>query len=437
MLLIIAGKFIHAPLLGSLEILDTVCIVDVSSGRIVALEPAFSASLDDYRKQAHIETASSDGFWIPGFVDTHTHAPQYENLGIGIDQPLLHWLSVTTFPTEESFTRTKNRQLVETKYAAMVHEYLRCGTTTACYFGAIDLASNLVLAHAIDKAGQRALVGKTCMDRNSPAPYVEESWQASVASTVDFIKRTEALKMVQPVVTPRFAISCTPTLMTELAQVANEHSVRIQSHLAENLDEIGLVAALHPESSSYTGVYDTAGLLTSKTIMAHCIHLSNDEIQLLKERRTAVAHCPTSNFALNSGVMKVRQLLRAGLRVGLGTDVSGGYSVCMLDAMRQAIIASKVTCFASPEYEALSTRDAFFLATLGGAQALNMDKDIGSFAVGKAFDALFISRRQLYGDEQLDVERQFDRFVYCGDDRQVQKVYVNGVLVHDKSEIAK
>jgi len=206
---------------------------------------------------------------------------------------------------------------------------------------------------------------------------------------INYIKSLRNDKIL-PVVTPRFAPTCSSELMAELGEIAASCDCHIQTHISENKDEIAWVSDLFRQNSSYADVYDAAKLLNCKTILAHAIYLEEDEKELIKKRCCSISHCPNSNFSLNSGCLDVRDLLERGIKVSLGTDVSGGYSTSMLDACRQAIITSKVTCF-SKASKPLTATESFSMATLGGAAALEMSNDLGNFMPGKFFDALIVN----------------------------------------------
>lgn len=380
---------------------------------------------------------------IPGFVDMHTHAPQYRNLGLGLDYTLLEWLEKVTFPEEVWYGRKHSdegegeqeySERVSTVYDSMVKHYLRCGTTTCCYFGSIQLEANKILVERIAANGQRALIGKTCMDCNSPPNYVESGVE-SIEGTEEFIQYVRGVDSglvhrgtLLPVVTPRFALTCTEPTMHALGRVAARTDAHIQSHMSENSEEIAFARKLFSSHPTYGSIYESMGLLTEKTIMAHCIHLSDDEYFLLKKYNVSIAHCPNSNFAINSGIMNVRRALSHGIRVGLGTDVSGGYAVSMLDAIRQAIIASKALYIKDPSLSPLSSHEALYLATLGGATALGLDARIGSFEPGKQFDALLVDRAAspVPSLPHESLEQHVQRFLFTGDDRWILSVFVNG-----------
>ena len=279
------------------------------------------------------------------------------------------------------------------------------------------------------------------MDRNSPATYMETTEESlkDTNDVADFIEQLPTKGRIKPIITPRFAASCTSNLMRGLADIAKKRDLPIQTHLSESRAEIEMVETLHPECSSYTAVYADHGLLTDKTVLAHCVHLSASERKLVRDTNAGVAHCPNSNFSILSGVCNVRRLLQEGIKVGLGTDVAGGYSASMMDAMRQAIIASKVTFMNSrdvPEdgrkpWQPLTLGEVLYLATLGGAEVLGIDGDVGNFEVGKEFDALLVDLApsggrcvDLFGhDTLLD---SIEKFVYNGDDRNIAKVWVGG-----------
>lgn len=262
--------------------------------------------------------------------------------------------------------------------------------------------------------------------------------------------------LVTAVITPRFAITCSMDLMKKLAELAGNYKLPIQSHISENLEEVKFTLELFPGHKNYAEVYDKAGLLTDKCILAHGVHLSDEEVQLFAERGASISHCPNSNTNLKSGMCDVKRLIENRVRVGLGTDVSGGNRICVLDSLRSALDVSHHINFMKKQdvcgtgkvnenseenskYEPLNYKQGFFLATLGGAQALSLDKTVGNFAVGKDFDALLINTYAGPTDkfelpkvltDALSEEEKFQqllqKFIYTGDDRNIAKTYVKG-----------
>lgn len=366
---------------------------------------------------------------IPGLIDTHIHACQYPNIGLGMSKPLLDWLRDHTYPLEKKF---KDAEFSKKCYDAVVKKTLSYGTTTASYFGSIYTDSTLILADSAIEHGQRALVGKVNLTKNGPPDYIETS-EESLRETRRFVN--EMLRknsdLVKPIITPRFAVSVTKEDLKALGELAKEFDLRIQTHLCENLDEINVVKS--DFQKDYPLVYDEADLLTNKTILAHCIYLNNAEINLLLDRGSAVAHCPNSNLNIRSGICDIKAMADVGVKMGLGTDVAGGCSCSIINAMRYAITSSAALSFTRQDYEPVNYYEAFYLATLGGAKALALSDDVGNFQIGKEFDALIVDMNvndgpadYLHDCTPLEL---LQKFVYVGDDRNVVSVYVSGKKV--------
>ncbi|KAG7799882.1 hypothetical protein KL929_000798 [Ogataea haglerorum] len=394
---------------------------------------------------------SETKFFVPGFIDTHIHAPQFPNNGIFGDSTLLDWLEKYTFPLESSFrdlTRANNI------YTQVIERTLSNGTTAAAYYATIHADATNLLADLALMRGQRALIGKVCMNQNSPAHYIEtfEESKASQLSVIEHIeKRDPAGNFVRPVLTPRFAPSCTEKLMKWLGELRKSHNYHCQTHLSENKREIEVAKEMFPAFDSYTDIYYRSGLLGPKTILAHCIHLSEHEKDLLAQTGCGVSHCPTSNSSITSGEARVRWLLNSNVKVGLGTDCSGGFTPSILQVAKHALLVSNHLVMKSEnDFEKLSTHDVLYLATVGGAEVLNLNVKLGLFKVGYKFDAQLIQldcegspvdtfefqnpKWGLLSPEEsrgrfLDL---IDKWIFNGDDRNVRKVFVNGRCVVDK-----
>lgn len=316
----------------------------------------------------------------------------------------------------------------------VVEKTISSGTTTASYFTTLHNPSAEIMADMVEAYGQRALIGKVCMDCFTPDYYIETT-EECLTSTTDFVKKILDRKnpLVLPTVTPRFALTCSEDLLKGLGDIAKEHDVHIQTHLCESLPEIERAKELFPQYKNYADIYAGTGLLTSKAIMAHCVHLNDEEIQTLKQHNTSVSHCPTSNICLLSGLCPVKKIINAGIKVGLGTDVAGGYTPSILEAMRHTIMTAKTLAIEGKETEPLTYKEAIYLATLGGAEALAMDQEIGNFQVGKSFDALVINLvhelSPVDSFPEKDIDDLIQKFVMLGDDRNIVKVFVNGQTV--------
>ncbi|XP_059175126.1 guanine deaminase-like [Physella acuta] len=372
---------------------------------------------------------------MPGFVDCHAHAAQYSFVGTGSDQPLMSWLKRYTFPTESRFSRDQG--FANQVYSRCVARTLKNGTTTICYYATIDRESTMLLVDAVARTGQRAYIGKVNMDQNGGAGYVEER-QASINDTEKFIQDVLALEnpLITPCVTPRFAVSCSMELMTSLAHLARQYNLPIQTHVSENLDEVRFVKKLFPHCQSYTQVYQAAGLLGRKTLLAHGIHLTDAELDLIKQTGSGICHCPNSNTSLSSGQLNIRRVTERGIKIGLSTDFAGGHSTSMLDAIRRGTGAANLTGPAhDPGGEAndVTYKDLFRMATLGSSEVMGLDDKLGNFEVGKEFDALVIdpevhnSPFDIFNTDSL--EDIIQKFIFIGDDRNIVSVYVAGVKV--------
>nr|CAD7425309.1 unnamed protein product [Timema monikensis] len=413
-------------------------------GQIVAVEN--TSLLSKIQLQYSIPdsavTLLADGeFLCPGLVDCHIHAPQYVNLGLGLDKALLEWLDTYTFPLEEKY---KDIDFATKVYNAVVNKTLNYGTTTACYFSTIHLESSLKLASIVKELGQRALVGKVNMNQNSPESLTETT-TASVQDTESFIKSVLDLQsdLVQPIVTPRFAISCDMDLMKQLGALAEKYKTAIQLHL-------DTLATSRPLATKENAIRSNTAYLNaevslelpscaicnmfSQTLLAHGIYLEDSELKILVSKGATIAHCPNSNTSLKSGECDVPRLLAAGISVGLGTDVSGGYSPSIIEAMRSALAVSTHLNFKEGGTP-LTYHEVFHLATIGGAKALSLDNRIGNFVVGKEFDALIVNMNsfQKIPDELSNYtnEELLQKFIFTGDDRNIRRVYVAGNVVKD------
>ncbi|KAF9906425.1 hypothetical protein EC991_000672 [Linnemannia zychae] len=429
------GTLIHSISIKEVEYIPNgLLFVDVH-GRIAKI--ARSVPKDQFRSslngvdESKVVLLNDDQFLIPGFVDSHIHAPQYAYCGNGHDIPLLEWLDTLTFPHEAKF---KDATYARRVYSKAVARSLRNGTTSACWFATIHLDATKELVKVIQEQGQRAYVGKVNMNQNSP-DILKETTQSSVADTRAFIEYVNAINatlaldtkpLVTPIITPRFAISCTSDLLTELGKLAAEFDIPIQSHLCENLNEIDFTLSLFPDSNNYTSVYADHGLLTHRSIMAHCVHMKDEELQLMKDKRAGISHCASSNFNIKSGMANVRKMIESDLKVGLGTDVAGGFSSSILDAFR----TSRTCSIARDPHNSLLIPELFYLATMGGARVMELDDTIGNFEVGKEFDAVLVntSARNSPMDifEHDTIRTKFEKYLFVGDDRNNEKIFVQG-----------
>jgi guanine deaminase len=255
-----------------------------------------------------------------------------------MDKELIPWLNTYTFPEEAKF---KNIEYAKIVYEKFISDLINKGTTSSVIYATIHKESTLLLMDLLNESKLRAYVGKVNMDRNTTEDLCEET-DRSLRDTEDIILATMG-KNVKPIITPRFVPSCTPELMRGLADLANKYDIPVQSHLSENTNEVEWVKKLHPEIKNYASVYDEFGLFgQTKTIMAHCIYTTDEEIKLMSERGVFAAHCALSNYNLSSGIMPVRKYLDYGVKVGIGSDISGGNTLSIPQSIVSTIKASKI-----------------------------------------------------------------------------------------------
>jgi len=446
--LVFHGRVIHSLTIADLEILESALLVVSPDGKIISLEAPVTQSdilqtltkLHINPESATIRHLSRGEFICPGFVDTHNHAPQWTQRGLGRGIPVLKWLQATTFPHEAKF---QSVEYARKTYASLVSGLLKQGTTTVAYYGSLHLEATKVLVETCLEKGQRALVGKCNMNRSSPDFYIEESCECSLKDIEDFIGFVRSVdpegKKVKAILTPRFAISCTPDLLAGLGEIAKRNTdLPVQTHFNEATDEMRVTKELFPEFDNEADLYEHYGLLNERSVLAHCIFLTEYEMRRIKELNCGVAHCPIANTTTGTFMAApILEYLKRGIKVGLGTDSGGGFSTSILDIMRQAFIVSQARkMLTDGKDRSLSLAECFGLATLGGAQVCSVQDKVGNFVVGKEFDALLISTvDEKYAGKMTPIEDEdttkeiFDKWVMTGDDRNIEKVYVDGISV--------
>jgi guanine deaminase len=402
---------------------------DAASGRITrvtALPPA----------------APPDTLVIPGLIDAHAHLPQYPVVARQ-EASLLPWLERHVFPAERRFT-TAQRPRAE--LAAEIDFFFadlgRHGITTAVLYSAIWEDSTRLAFETAARRGHRAVIGKVMMDEGS---YGESqpvrARDLSLAETRRLAAEWHGANggLLDYAVSPRFAVTCSAELLRGAAAIARDFGCYLQTHLAENPGEIAAVRARFPEAIDYTEVYDRAGLLGPRTILGHCIHLSPREIDTLAARGARVAHCPTSNLFLHSGLCPLDRLRRAGIPVALASDVAGGPELNPFQVMRAAIEVQQARAFHDPAVPLLTPADAFHLATSGAAEVLGKQQLIGTLDPGKAADwveldlAALLPHHGAYQDlARLDAAAILSLLVHRGGPHAIRRTLVQGKVVFDR-----
>ena len=398
------------------EVLENGYIAVDADGRVAGVSTDL-ASLDCEGAEV---VDFGDRLLIPAMNDMHVHAPQYRNQGIAMDMELLPWLQNYTFPEEMKYL---NPAYAERMYRRFVRDLWRFGTMRACVFATIHTDSTRLLMRLFEEAGMGALVGKVAMNRHCPkglSESVEDMVQGNEALIAEY-NNPEAL--VRPIITPRFIPSCTPEMLQACGELAAKYGLPVQSHLSENRDEIAMVMSLEKESTCYGDAYNRYGLFgQTPTVMAHCVWTEGEELELMKRQGVMVAHCPTSNFNVASGMAPIRQFLDEGLSVGLGSDISGGHDLNIFRMMVYAIQVSKMHYQQNHEKAFLTLSEAFWIATKSAGSFFGR---VGSFEPGYEFDALVIDDCELNHDDYSLLHR-LERFIYLGDDRHIEHRFCCG-----------
>lgn len=412
--MVIKGNFLFTKVTEKFEIHKDSFLVTLD-GKVEGIYP----SLPDTFKNVPVQDYGNR-LIIPGFVDLHLHAAQFLQSGIGMTKQLLDWLEDYTFDLEKEFS---NKNFAKKAYTLFADKLIASGTLRACIFASSSTAGTEILFEILKAKGIGAYVGKVNMDRNAPDSTIETT-QASLQGTKYLIEKYKDEPLVKPIITPRFAPTCTDELLRGLGDLALTYNLPVQSHISENKGEIEWVASLFEDDQHYSDVYFKRNLFgQTKTLMAHAIHLTEEEKRLVQTEKPFLVHCPDSNINLRSGIMPVREYLSLGLNLGLGSDIAGGHKIGINEAMVRAIQLSKLLNLNSPELKPLTISEAFHMGTKGGGSFFG---NTGSFEKGFFFDALIIEDDPMIA-EMYSLQDRLEKFIYTGDDRNIKARYVEGV----------
>ena len=396
----------------------------IREGRIVA-----NGNFDDLRRedpQAEVVDWRG-GVLLPGLIDAHVHYPQLPIIG-RMGRTLLDWLEQAALPEEA--------RMAELRYAAesarrFVAALAAHGTTTALVFGAHFAPATASLFEAAGHTGLRMISGLVLSDRYLPSPLLQTVERAYRDNT-ELIRRFHRQGRLLYAVTPRFALSTSEAMLDMCQTLLREHQeLRVQSHVNENADEIRMVAEQFPWAADYVSVYDRFGLMGPRAVLAHNVHTTDDELERLAAAGTAIAHCPTSNAALGSGIFPLRRHVEAGVRVALGTDVGGGTGPGILKEGLQAYLMQRVAA----DGVMLDAARLLYLSTLAGAEALGLARDIGSLCPGKSADFVHLrppagSTLETVLEHAATPEDALAALFTLGGAESVREVRVEGSIVH-------
>ena len=422
---VIKGNICQTKHPGALDLNENayaVCVDGVSKGVFAVLPEEYAdLPLYDY----------GDALIFPGMVDLHVHAPQYAFRGMCMDLELMDWLNRYTFPEEEKY---ENLEYAAKAYGMFVDALKKGATTRSCVFATRHRHATELLMELMEKSGLVSYVGKVNMDREASEALTEDSADISAYTTFGWINAVkDKFAHTKPILTPRFIPCCTDKLMEELREIQMAYGIPVQSHLSESKGEIDFVKFLRPQNPFYGDSYNEYDLFGKnddintdvKTVMAHCVWSTDEEVELMRRNGVYVAHCPASNMNLTSGIAPIRKYLDLGLNIGLGSDVAGGHSDSIFRAITDAIQVSKMYFrMVSEDYKPLVFSEAFYLATKGGGSFFGK---VGSFEDGYEFDAVVMDDSILSHPQNLNLAERMERAVYLGlDEKSITAKFVVG-----------
>ena len=408
--------------------------LDLHTAAFAVCEDGVSAGVFDALPEKYTSLPCydyGDALIFPGMVDLHVHAPQYAFRGMCMDLELMDWLNRYTFPEEEKY---EDLAYAEKAYGMFVDALKKGATARSCIFATRHRYATELLMTLMEKSGLVSYVGKVNMDREASEELTEKSADISAYTTFGWINAVkDKFKNTKPILTPRFIPCCTDKLMEELREIQMAYGIPVQSHLSESKGEIDFVKVLRPQNSFYGDSYNEYDLFGKnddintnvKTVMAHCVWSTEEEIALMRENGVFVAHCPASNMNLTSGIAPIRKYLDLGLNIGLGSDVAGGHSISVFRAITDAIQVSKMYFRMVDEaYRPLVFSEAFHMATKGGGAFFGK---VGSFDEGYEFDAIVMDDSVLPHPQPLTLAERMERAVYLGlDEKNITAKFVAG-----------
>ncbi|MCQ2563249.1 MAG: amidohydrolase family protein [Mogibacterium sp.] len=389
--------------------------IAVEKGKVKGIWPVIP---EEYRNVS--VTDHSGGVLIPAFSDLHVHAPQYLNRGLEMDLLLEDWLSKCTFPLEAKYADPGFAKLV---YDAFVDDMLANGTMHACVYGTIHSEATSYLIERMDKAGIKGFVGKINMDRSAPEDLLEDA-EESVRETEALLEKYSGNKNTKPILTPRFAPTCTGKLLYDLGNLGKKYGVGMQTHLVESLWEAEQARVLFPECSCDTEIYEKAGLMDNGPVIGgHFIFPSEDDIRIMQKYDSYAVQCPDATVSVIAGIMQTGALLDRGMKIGLGSDISAGHHIGVYTQAARAVQLSKLKEFYEPEgNRKISFPEAFWMAT---KQSGDIFGATGSLEPGSVFDALVIDGLS-DAARDLSPAQIVERFCYIGTKENIKARYING-----------
>ncbi|MDD6810343.1 MAG: amidohydrolase family protein [Lachnospiraceae bacterium] len=365
---------------------------------------------------------------IPGMVDLHIHAPQYAFRGMGMDLELMGWLQEQAFPEEVKY---EDLDYACDAYSIFAEQMRKSATTRACIFATRHWKATVLLMNLMEETGLITYVGKVNMDRQAPQELCEEDVEQAILDTRKWLEKNRGkYRNTMPILTPRFLPGCSEPLLEKLQEVRKEYDLPVQSHLSENPEEVESVKKLFPNAGFYGDTYHKYGFFgnDAKTIMAHCVWSTEEEVECMRGNGVFVAHCPASNMNLASGIAPIKRYLELGIKVGLGSDVAGGQNESIFRAMTDAIQVSKLYWrYVDSAWKPLTFEEVFYMATKGGGEFFGK---VGSFEEGYELDAIVLDDSMQPYPQELSLRQRLERSIYLSIDLNgIYAKYVAGKKV--------
>ena len=417
------GRIVNPKVDGSCEEFQNGCLIVGVDGCIADVGP-----WEDIKQQL----SAAEGWrtvdfgsqlLLPGFIDLHLHFPQFDCRGMYADS-LLTWLKKHIYPVEARFG---DSSLARGTAKRLLHELARCGTTTAVIFSSVHAEATDILFEEAASSGLRAIIGKVLMDEGEHVPNsLLQNWRLGIEESVALCRKWHGASdgRLYYAFSPRFAVTCSEQLMMEAGAAAKSLGAYVQTHVSETLEEVSLIRRRFPHRRNYVDVYDSAGLLGEKTILAHAIHFEDGEYKIVAHSGAKVAYCPSSNFFLKSGTMNLKKMRQNGITVGLGSDIGAAPSVSLLSVMRDGI-------YMQPKWA--QPQEMLAMATIRGAAALGLDHRIGSLERGKDADFIVVDPSTLSGrwrEIEGDLNDVLSLTIFRGGEQVVTRVFVKGQEVY-------
>lgn len=412
---IFKGNIVHTPSKSAFEIYENHYIVVTDDGYVEEIRKdipeGYEGRIVDFQ----------DKIIIPAYTDLHLHPFQYPLVGNGYDKELLSWAREYCGPAE---MLSENETIAATTAMAVIHDLWKYGSLHSVHFPTLLGKNTEVLMDLFQQTGMYCYAGKSQDDLPLFGEFQEETLEESMEESVRLAKKYKDSERVKYIFTVGWSLDASDELLKKIREVALEYNAPFQSHLDENKTEIKWVMQRHPDCKNYSETYEKCGVFGKdiKTNMAHCIHTTEDEIDMLRDNGVYVAHCVHSNLDIMSGIMPLRRYLDEGIHVGIGSDISAGHTLNIIDCLRTTIQASKMLAV-SKDIKPITIEEGFYIATKGGGEFFGK---VGSFEKGYQFDALIIDDSALDLPVKRTIKQRMERYLYLGDDRQIAARYVRG-----------